>query len=300
VHGVFGTRPLPRTRWPGHRLRVPVGFALSRTPEHAPTRHVPSRSRRQFARARLDCAATQWPGRPSRTVADGGYATQDAVRPWPDAVQAVGRVPISAPRDALPPKPTQKRRGAPRQPGHRLSSPKTWAPTTTGWAPQPSGAGAEVHAWWGLGPSVLPGRLRQVVVGRREAPRGPKKPGPRKPPPPVEACVTTELSLSPEAILSADRDRWAGARDMRDAHAFEGLGHEPCRQRHRLSGANTCRVVLAAARTRWFRDQVARRTGVNLCRSRPWYRQQVAPSPRVAPALADTHEEPDHALPLAA
>jgi hypothetical protein len=98
VHCVFGTRPLPLTRWPGHRLRVPVGFALSRTPEPAPKRHVPSRSRRQFARDLLDCAATQWPGRPLRTVADGGYATQDAVRPWPDAVQAVGRVPISAQR----------------------------------------------------------------------------------------------------------------------------------------------------------------------------------------------------------
>jgi hypothetical protein len=320
VHGVFGPRPLPLTRGPGHRLRVPVGFALSRTPEHAPTRHVPSRSRRQFARALLDGAATQWPGRPSRTVADGGYAPQASVRHWPDAVQAVGRVPISAQRDALPPKPTHKRRGAPRTHGHRLGSPTTWATTATGWAPQPSGAGAAVHAWWGLWHAVVPGRLRQVVVRRREATRGPKTPGPRTPPPPVEAFVTTELSLSPEALLSADRDRWAGASDRRDAHAFEGLGHEQCRQRHRISGANTCRVVLAAARTRWFRDQVARRTGVNRCRSRPWYRPQVAPSPRdvlwacrealhaagifplprVAPDLAATHEEPDHALPLAA
>lgn len=28
LHGVFGPMPLPRTRWPGHRLSVPVGCAL--------------------------------------------------------------------------------------------------------------------------------------------------------------------------------------------------------------------------------------------------------------------------------
>jgi len=167
---------------------------------------------------------------------------------------------------------------------------------------------------------VLPGRLRQIVVVRREATRCPKKPGPRQPPPPVAACFTTELSLSTDAIVSEDSDRWAVDMELRDAHAFEGLGQDQGRKRHRISGANTCRCVMAAARTRWFLDHVARRTGVNLCRYQPWYRQKVAPSPRdvvwacrealhdagifpiprFAPDLAEHQEEPDHALPLAA
>ena len=177
-----------------------------------------------------------------------------------------------------------------------------------------------MHAWGGLWHSVLPGRRRQVVVVRRDATRGPKTPGPRQPPPPVEACGTTELSVSTDALVSEYRDRGAVEIDLRDAHAFEGLGQEQCRNRHRISGANTCRGVMAAARTRWCLDQVARRTGVHLCRDRPWYRQKVAPSPRdvvwacrealheagifpiprFAPDLAEHHEEPDHALPRAA
>jgi hypothetical protein len=253
-------------------------------------------------------------------VADGGYATTDSVRHLPDAVQAVGRFPISAKLYELPPKPTQKRRGAPRNKGNLLGSPKTLAKTETGWAPHPSGAGAEVHAWYGLWHSVLPGRLIRVVVVRRDATRGPKKPGQRKPPPPVEAFFTTELSLSTDALLSEDRDRWAVEIEIRDANAFEGLGQDQCRKRQRIIGANTFRCVMAAARTLWFLDQVERSTGVNLCRYRPWYRPKVAPSqldvvwacrealheagifpiPRFAPDLAENHEEPDHALPLAA
>jgi hypothetical protein len=320
LHCVFGIMPLPLTRWPGHRLSVPVGFALYLQPAQAHTLNVPARSRRQFARDILDFAAEQWPGRHIRTVADGGDAPTADVRHWPDAVQAVGRFPSSAQLYEVPPKPIQKRRGAPRKQGHLIGSPKTSAKTTTGWAPHPSEAGAQGQAWCGLWHSVLPGRLIRVVVGRRAATRCPKKAGQRKPPPPVEACCTPELSWSTDAILSEDSARWAVEIESRDANAFAGLGQDQCRKRQRISGATTCRFVMAAARTRWVLDQVERGTGVNLCRYRPWYRQKVAPSqrevvwacrealheagmfpiPRFAPDLAENHEKPDHALPLAA
>jgi hypothetical protein len=107
---------------------------------------------------------------------------------------------------------------------------------------------------------------------------------------------------------------------MREAGACEGLGQDPCRNRQRLMGANTFRFVMAAARTLWFIDQVEGGTGVNLCRDRPWHRQTVAPSqldvvwawrealheagmvpiPRFIPALAENHQEPENAFPLAA
>ena len=145
-------------------------------------------------------------------MADGGYATKDYVRHLPDAVQAVGRFPISAKLYELPPKPTPKRRGAPRKKGSLIGSPKTWAKTERGWAPHPSEAGAEVHAWCGLWHSVLPGRLIRVVVVRRDATHSTKKPGQRKPPPPIEAFFTTDLTLSTEAILNEYADRWSGER----------------------------------------------------------------------------------------
>ena len=107
---------------------------------------------------------------------------------------------------------------------------------------------------------------------------------------------------------------------IRDAKAFDGLGQDQCRQRQRILGANTCRLVLAAARTLWCIGQVECGTTFNLCRDRPWYRQKGAPSqldvvwacrealydagiipiPRFTPDLAENDEEPDNALPLAA
>ena len=107
---------------------------------------------------------------------------------------------------------------------------------------------------------------------------------------------------------------------IRDAHAFDGLGQDQCRKRQRLRGANTVRLVMAAARTLWFIGPVECGTPFKLCRYRPWSRQKGAPSqldvvwacrealydagilpiPRFTPALAENDEEPDNALPLAA
>jgi hypothetical protein len=126
--------------------------------------------------------------------------------------------------------------------------------------------------------------------------------------------------VSIEDILSEYGARWAVEMESRDANAFDGLGQDQCRTWQRISGANTCRLLMAAARTLWCIDQAEHGTGVTLCRYRPWYRQQGAPSqldvvwacrealheagifpiPRFTPDLAENHEEPDHALPLAA
>ena len=57
---------------------------------------MPYRSRSQLARDILDFVAEQVPGRPIRSLADGGYATKDYVRQLPEAAHVVGRFPISA------------------------------------------------------------------------------------------------------------------------------------------------------------------------------------------------------------
>jgi hypothetical protein len=320
VNFVLGIMRIPLQRWPGHCLSIPVGCELYLKEPQAHQRNVPYRSRSQLARDILDFLAQQLSGRYLYSLADGGYATKDSVRQLPDTAPAVGRFPISATLYQVPPKPTHKRRGAPRKKGDLIGSPKTLAQTAQGWSPHPSEAGAEIQAWDGLWHAVVPGRLLRVVVVRRQANSGSPQAGRRKPPPPVEAFFTTDLTLSPRDILAEYRDRWAVEIAIRDANAFDGLGQDQCRKRQRIMGVNTLRFVLAAARTLWFIDRVEHGTEVPLCRYRPWYRQQVAPSQldvvwacrealheagifpilRFAPDQAENDEESDNALPLAA
>jgi len=320
VNFVLGIMHIPLQRWPGHCLSMPVGLALYLKAPQAHTLKVPYRSRSQLARDILDCMAEQLPGRPIQSLADGGYATKDYVRRLPETVHIVGRFPISAKLYEVPPPHPPKRRGAPRKKGDLIGSPTTLAQTVKGWSPHPSEAGAEIQAWEGLWHPVLPGRLVRVVVLRRHGTATTKRPGQRKPPPAIEAFFTTDLALSAEEIVRAYGHRWAVEIAIRDSNAFDGLGQDQCRKRQRIIGANTLRLVLAAARTLWFIAHVDRGTGVPLCRYRPWYRQKAAPSqldvaeacrealheagifpiPRFTPELAENDEEPDHALPLAA
>jgi len=232
----------------------------------------------------------------------------------------VGRFPIHATRSTLPPTLPHKRRGAPRNTGDRIGSPTPLAQTAKGWAPHPSDAGTELHAWCGLWHAGVPGRLLRVVGVKRAAHCSTKRPGQRTPPPALEAFVTTERAVSAQDIFHAYRARWAGDMASRDTGAVDGLGHEQWRKRPRLLGANTWRLRMAVARTLWGIAPGERSTGVSLCRSRPWDRQKVAPSqldvvwacrealheaglcpiPRFTPDLAKNHEEPAYALPLAA
>ena len=177
-----------------------------------------------------------------------------------------------------------------------------------------------MQAWEGLWPSVLPGRGVRVVVVRRPVPKRVTKAGQRKPPPPVEAFFTTALTLTLAAVLAQYRDRWALESTLRDSYAFAGLGQDQCRKVERIVGANTLRLVLAAARTLGCMAYTCQATALALGRYRPWYRQQCAPSQldivwacrealheaggfpirRFTLELAENPEEPDHAFPLAA
>lgn len=320
VNFVLGIMHIPLTRWPGHCLSVPVGCELYLKEPQAQRLNVPYQSRSQLARAILDFVTEQLPGRSIRSLADGGYATKDYVRQLPKAAHVVGRCPISAKLYELPPSPAPKRRGAPRKKGELIGSPKTLAQTTQGWEPHPTEAGAAIQAWCGLWHAVLPGRLVQVVVLRRQGKPATKQQGQRKPPPAIEALFTTDLTLSADEIMREYGHRWAVEIAIRDSNAFAGLGQDQCRKRQRIVGANTLRLVLAAARTLWFIAHVDRGTGVPLCRYRPWYRQKGAPSQldvaeacrealheagifpisRFTPELAENDEEPEHALSRAA
>jgi hypothetical protein len=253
-------------------------------------------------------------------LGDGGYATKDTLQQLPATVDVVSRMLITGKLYAPPPPRTAPHRGCPPKKGALLGSPKTLARQRSGWQPHPTEAGALVQAWTGLWHTVLPGRLIQVVVVRRPFRLRVRKPGQRKPLPPVEAFFTTDLTLRLEAILAQYRERWAVEIAIRDSNAYAGFGHDQCRKRERVVGANTLRLILAAARTLWFMEQSCRTANLDLIRFRPWYRHKVAPSQldivwtwrealhaagvfpilRFTSGLAEIPQEPENVLSLAA
>lgn len=317
---VWGIMRVPLPQWPGHCLSVPIGLSLYLKEAQARKLQLPYRSRSALAREIVDFVATQLPDRRIRGLADGGYATKEYLRGLPASVHVVSRLLLTGKLYAPPPKPQGPQRGRPPQKGPLLGSPQTFARKRHGWQPHPTEAGALVQAWEGVWHTVLPGRVLRVVVVRRPRRQRSRQAGQRKPPPPVEAFFTTDLSLSLAAILAQYRDRWAVEITIRATYAFDGLGQDQCRKVERIVGANTLRLVLAAARTLWFLERTHHTAGVDLGRYRPWYRQKEAPSqldivwtcrealaeagvfpvPRFTPDLAENPEEPENPLPLAA
>ena len=243
--------------------------------------------------------------------------------PCPRNVDVVGRFLLTAKLYQLPPPRVKGQRGAPRKKGAVIGSPKTLATPSPAWHPHPQEAGAFIQSWVGIWHSVFPGRpIRVVVVWRphragTKAPTGTKAFGRLKP---LEAFFSTEVSLSPHAILETYEDRWAMEIDIRDGHAYYGIAQDQCRKFEHIVGANTLRLLLAAARTLWFIVTSEQQADVALQRFRPWYRHKVAPSqfdvawacreglqeagifpiPRFFTAVAENQQEIDTSEPIAA
>jgi DDE superfamily endonuclease len=311
---------IPLSCWPGHRLSVPVGLSLYLKEPQAKRLKLAYRSRSALAREIIDFVADQLPGRTIRVLADGGYATKDFLRDLPKNVDVVSRLLTTGKLYALPTPPRPGTRGRRPSKGKLIGSPQTLARKRLGWQAHPTAAGVKVQAWQGLWHAVLPGRQLRLVVLRRPTTKRSKQASQRKPPPQIEAFFTTDLSLTPEDILNQYRERWTVEITIRDSYGFDGLGHDQCRKVERIIGANTLRLVMAAARTLWFVAQAEQRHGIELRRYRPWYRHKVAPSQRdiiwacrealqedgicpipwFRPDLAQNYQEPENILPIAA
>jgi hypothetical protein len=281
INLVLGIMRIPLKRWPGHHLSVPIGLELYLKEKRARQLGQPYRSRSQLARGIVDLVADTLPSRHIRVEGDGEFATQAFVQDLPPLVDVVGRFFITSKIYGPAPKPTKKRLGRPRKKGHLIGSPKTLANTPRGWQPHPDEAGALIQSWCGIWHSVLPGRVIRVVVVRRphlencQKAKGKHVFGRHKA---LEAFFSTDVSLSPEDILNAYQERWAIEIDIRDERAFNGLAQDQCRKLTHIVGANTFRLLMAAARTLWFIEQTERSAPVDLCRFRPWYVKKVAPS----------------------
>jgi hypothetical protein len=317
---VWGQMRVPVPGWPAQRVSVPIGLSLYLKKEQTDKLQLPYQTRSALARELVDFVAAQLPTRRICVLGDGGYATKDTLQQLPATVDVVSRMLITGKLYAPPPPRTTPRRGCPPKKGVLLGSPKTLARKRSGWQPHPTEAGALVQAWTGLWHTVLPGRLLGVVVVRRPRQFRTRKPGQRKPLPRVEAFFTTDLTLSLDAILGQYRERWAVEIAIRDGNAFAGFGQDQCRKRERVVGANTLRLLLAAARTLWCVEHIAQTPAFDLRRYRPWYRQKIAPSqldivwtwreallaagvfpiPRFTHDLVEIPQESENALPLAA
>jgi hypothetical protein len=320
---VWAIMRLPLQRWPGHHLSLPIGLELYVKEPLATTLHVPYRSRSALARRIVDQVAAVLPTRIIRVATDGGYATQSFLRALPTNVEVVGRFLLTAKLYQLPPPRVKGRRGAPRKKGDVIGSPKTLATPSSAWRPHPHEAGACIQSWVGLWHSVFPGRLIRIVVVWRprlaesRQPKSTKAFGRLKP---LEAFFSTDVGLAPHAILETYADRWAMEIDIRDGHASYGMAQDQCRKFTHIVGANTFRLLMAAARTLWFIVTSEQHADMALQWLRPWYRQKVAPSqgdvacacrealyevgifpiPRFFTTVAENQQEDDTSKPIAA
>ena len=320
---VWAIMRIPLTMWPGHCLSLPIGLELYLKETLANQLKVPYHSRSALARRIVDHVAAALPTRAIRVATDGGYATQAFLRDLPSNVDVVGRFLLTAKLYQLPPPRVKGQRGAPRKKGDVIGSPKTLATPSAAWQPHPQEAGALIQSWVGIWHSVLPGRpIRIVVVWRphradRKQPTGPKAFGRLKP---LEAFFSTDVRLAVPGLLETYDDRWAIEIAIRDGHAYYGLAQDQCRKYAHIVGANTLRLLLAAARTLWFIGTSEQQTDVSLQRCRPWYRQKMAPSqfdvawacreglqeagifpiPRLFTAGAENRQELDTSEPIAA
>jgi hypothetical protein len=323
INLVWAIMRIPLRRWPGHHLSLPIGLELYLKEPLATTLKLPYHSRSALARRLVDHVAATLPTRAICVATDGGYATQAFLRALPSNVDVVGRFLLTAKLYHPPPPRVKGQRGAPRKKGPLIGSPKTLATPSPAWQPHPQEAGAFIQSWMGIWHSVLPGRpLRIVVVWRPHRADDPQATGKKafgrlKP---LEAFFSTDVSLSPQVILETYEDRWAIEIAIRDGHAYYGIAQDQCRKFTHIVGANTFRLLMAAARTLWFIVSSEQRGDVVLQRFRPWYRHKVAPSqfdvawacrevlqeagifpiPRVFPAVAENQPEGDTSKSIAA
>jgi hypothetical protein len=281
INLVWAIMRIPLQRWPGHHLSLPLGLELYLKEPLANQLKVPYRSRSALARRIVDQVAAALPTRAIRVATDGGYATQTFLRDLPPNVEVVGRCLLTAKLYQPPPPRVKGQRGAPRKKGAGIGSPKTLATPSPAWRPHPQEAGAFIQSWVGIWHSVLPGRLLRVVVVWRPHLDGPATPHSRKAfgrLKPLEAFFSTDVSLAGHTILETYADRWAMEIDIRDGHAYYGIAQDQCRKVEHIVGANTFRLLMAAARTLWFIVTSEQQADVALQRFRPWYRHKVAPS----------------------
>ena len=276
LNWIWATLSVPLKQWPGYRLCIPVGLKLYLKKPVAKDLKKPYYSRSALARQIVDLLAATLPERSIVVSADGGYATKEFLRALPENVAVTGRFPIASKLYQRPgPRPKGKR-GPKSKKGALIGTAKTLV-NEADWQPHPTQEHTWVKSYQGLWHSVLPAKLINVVILKRDAGGRPQPIGRQKS---VEAFFSTDPSTSSEELLAQYAQRWDVEINIRDANAFYGFGQDQCRSYRCLVGVNTFRALLAACRSLWFIQQVEQqgKQPIDLLKNRPWYRKKKHPT----------------------
>lgn len=268
LNWVWATLSVPLKQWSGYRLCIPVGLKLYLKEPIAKQLKQPYCSRSVLARQLIDQLAATLPERSIVVSADGGYATKEFLRELPSNVVVTARFPIASKLYQRPgPRPKGKRGPKPKK-GPLIGTAKTLL-NEAGWQPHASQEHTWIKTYQGIWHSVLPGKLIQVVLLKRDRPTGREKA--------LEAFFSSDLSTAGHELLEQYAQRWDVEINIRDANAFYGFGQDQCQSYRCLVGVNTFRALLAACRSLWFVQQLDNQP-IDLRKNRPWYRKKKHPT----------------------
>jgi len=211
-----------------------------------------------------------------RVLGDTAYGGKSVTRHLPEKTDLISRMTMTAALYAEPPQRKPGQNGRPRKKGRRLPSPKQMAQSNTKWrraTVQLYGKNVvvlykTVDALWY--PSAGSRPLRIVVV---RDPRGKRK---------DDCFFSTDLSMTPEAILEAYALRWAIEVAFRDSKQCLGFERPQCRTRQAVERTAPFAFVTYAVIVAWF-CQCGHKLYPGLLPRAPWYRHKRAPS------FADMH-----------
>ncbi len=230
------------------------------------------RTRPQLASEMIALLASWLPDRTIQVVGDSEYAGKSISRHLPQNVHLTSRMVMNAALYDLPPKHQKNRRGAPRKKGRRLESPVQLADSkNVRWTKtKVTLYDRRVRVWhktcvalWYNSAGARP--LRIVVV---RDPSGRRK---------DDCFFSTDLSLSPQAILELFALRWPLEVAFYNAKQFLGLEDPQSRTPKAVQRTAPLALYLHDLVILWFAEhghfdaQAYRRT-------HPWYVQKRTPS----------------------
>lgn len=211
-----------------------------------------------------------------RVLGDSAYGGKSVSRHLPEKTALVSRMVMDAALYEKAPEPKPGQNGRPRMKGKRLASPQQMAQSNTPWRTVTvvlygrtvSVQYKTVDALWynSAGTRVL----RIVVV------RDPK--GKRK----DDCFFSTDLSMSPKAILQAYAMRWSLEVAFRDSKQCVGFERSQCWTRKAVERTGPFAFVSYAIVVLWFSNQ-GHQLYPNVVTPVPWYRHKRCPS------FADMH-----------
>ncbi len=218
-----------------------------------------------------------------RLLGDSAYGGKSVSRHLPANTHLISRMTMDAALYEKAPLPQPGQNGRPRKKGERLPSPKQMAQSKTPWhcatamlyGQRVTVQYRTIDALWYNSAGT---RMLRIVVVRD--PKGKRK---------DDCFFSTDLSMSPEAILEAYALRWSLEVAFRDSKQFLGFERPQCWTRKAVERTGPFAFVSYAMVVLWFSRQ-GHQLYPEVVTPVPWYRHKRGPS------FADMHHTARYAL----